>query len=219
MCWCFYNQPETILSSYITKQSTLGNVVLLLVRGLPTNHRSALCLTSDLWLTQAVPFCAPRRANPRSGSAQTSPTSTPMSDRRGGRQLPQLPPTGTKGRSKFSAYFPYPAGPLWLLWFGDTSRLFSIGHYGHLLWNRFDFDWSISLTEAVVSCYLLVFIWVWQLEILLILCHKPLSGKRLIASLTDTAVCWFSLVSCPWTTELGSEFLDSTNIVKLCVVF
>ncbi|XP_045557943.1 regulating synaptic membrane exocytosis protein 2 isoform X10 [Salmo salar] len=39
------------------------------------------------------------RANPRSGSAQTSPTSTPMSDRRGGRQLPQLPPTGTKGRS------------------------------------------------------------------------------------------------------------------------
>ncbi|XP_045074214.1 regulating synaptic membrane exocytosis protein 2 isoform X5 [Coregonus clupeaformis] len=38
------------------------------------------------------------RANPRSGSAQTSPTSTPMSDRRGGRQLPQLPPTGTKGR-------------------------------------------------------------------------------------------------------------------------
>lgn len=110
MCWCFYNQPETILSSYITKQSTLGNVVLLLVRGLPTNHRSALCLTSDPWLTQAVPLCAsPRRANPRSGSAQTSPTSTPMSDRRGGRQLPQLPPTGTKGRSKFSAYFPYPA--------------------------------------------------------------------------------------------------------------
>ncbi|KAM9513048.1 regulating synaptic membrane exocytosis protein 2 isoform 29-T30 [Salvelinus alpinus] len=41
----------------------------------------------------------PQRANPRSGSAQTSPTSTPMSDRRGGRQLPQLPPTGTKGRT------------------------------------------------------------------------------------------------------------------------
>ncbi|KAJ7985607.1 hypothetical protein DPEC_G00353820 [Dallia pectoralis] len=39
------------------------------------------------------------RANPHSGSAQTSPTSTPMSDRRGGRQLPQLPPVGTKGRS------------------------------------------------------------------------------------------------------------------------
>ncbi|KAM9513041.1 regulating synaptic membrane exocytosis protein 2 isoform 22-T23 [Salvelinus alpinus] len=42
---------------------------------------------------------SPDRANPRSGSAQTSPTSTPMSDRRGGRQLPQLPPTGTKGRT------------------------------------------------------------------------------------------------------------------------
>uniref|UniRef100_A0A8C6MJY2 Regulating synaptic membrane exocytosis 2 n=1 Tax=Nothobranchius furzeri TaxID=105023 RepID=A0A8C6MJY2_NOTFU len=39
-----------------------------------------------------------RRAHPRSGSVQTSPTSTPMSSRRG-RQLPQLPPTG-KERSK-----------------------------------------------------------------------------------------------------------------------
>ncbi|XP_045074211.1 regulating synaptic membrane exocytosis protein 2 isoform X3 [Coregonus clupeaformis] len=46
----------------------------------------------------APPSPALTRANPRSGSAQTSPTSTPMSDRRGGRQLPQLPPTGTKGR-------------------------------------------------------------------------------------------------------------------------
>nr|XP_040022159.1 regulating synaptic membrane exocytosis protein 2 isoform X18 [Gasterosteus aculeatus aculeatus] len=33
------------------------------------------------------------RAHPRSGSVQTSPTSTPASNRRG-RQLPQLPPTG-----------------------------------------------------------------------------------------------------------------------------
>ncbi|XP_070822154.1 regulating synaptic membrane exocytosis protein 2 isoform X14 [Chaetodon trifascialis] len=33
------------------------------------------------------------RAHPHSGSVQTSPTSTPMSSRRG-RQLPQLPPTG-----------------------------------------------------------------------------------------------------------------------------
>ncbi|XP_074539323.1 regulating synaptic membrane exocytosis protein 2 isoform X21 [Halichoeres trimaculatus] len=37
------------------------------------------------------------RAHPRSGSVQTSPSSTPMSNRRG-RQLPQLPPTG-KDRS------------------------------------------------------------------------------------------------------------------------
>uniref|UniRef100_A0A6Q2XKA9 Regulating synaptic membrane exocytosis 2 n=1 Tax=Esox lucius TaxID=8010 RepID=A0A6Q2XKA9_ESOLU len=57
---------------------------------------------SDPWLTRTIPFYVPpplRRANPHSGSAQTSPTSTPMSDRRGGRQLPQLPPAGTKGRS------------------------------------------------------------------------------------------------------------------------
>ncbi|XP_049440460.1 regulating synaptic membrane exocytosis protein 2 isoform X22 [Epinephelus fuscoguttatus] len=40
---------------------------------------------------------SPDRAHPRSGSVQTSPTSTPMSSRRG-RQLPQLPPTG-KDRS------------------------------------------------------------------------------------------------------------------------
>uniref|UniRef100_A0A3P8XK60 Regulating synaptic membrane exocytosis 2 n=1 Tax=Esox lucius TaxID=8010 RepID=A0A3P8XK60_ESOLU len=44
----------------------------------------------------APPSPALTRANPHSGSAQTSPTSTPMSDRRGGRQLPQLPPAGTK---------------------------------------------------------------------------------------------------------------------------
>nr|XP_054596530.1 regulating synaptic membrane exocytosis protein 2 isoform X29 [Nothobranchius furzeri] len=41
----------------------------------------------------APPSPAMTRAHPRSGSVQTSPTSTPMSSRRG-RQLPQLPPTG-----------------------------------------------------------------------------------------------------------------------------
>ncbi|XP_037532368.1 regulating synaptic membrane exocytosis protein 2 [Nematolebias whitei] len=45
----------------------------------------------------APPSPAMTRAHPRSGSAQTSPSSTPMSSRRG-RQLPQLPPTG-KDRS------------------------------------------------------------------------------------------------------------------------
>ncbi|KAM9723442.1 regulating synaptic membrane exocytosis protein 2 isoform 21-T21 [Menidia menidia] len=45
----------------------------------------------------APPSPAMTRAHPRSGSVQTSPTSTPMSSRRG-RQLPQLPPTG-KDRS------------------------------------------------------------------------------------------------------------------------
>ncbi|XP_060907229.1 regulating synaptic membrane exocytosis protein 2 isoform X8 [Labrus mixtus] len=41
----------------------------------------------------APPSPALTRAHPRSGSVQTSPSSTPMSNRRG-RQLPQLPPTG-----------------------------------------------------------------------------------------------------------------------------
>ncbi|XP_054477395.1 regulating synaptic membrane exocytosis protein 2 isoform X8 [Anoplopoma fimbria] len=41
----------------------------------------------------APPSPALTRAHPRSGSVQTSPTSTPTSNRRG-RQLPQLPPTG-----------------------------------------------------------------------------------------------------------------------------
>ncbi|XP_035861887.1 regulating synaptic membrane exocytosis protein 2 isoform X30 [Sander lucioperca] len=38
------------------------------------------------------------RAHPRSGSVQTSPTSTPMSSRRG-RQLPQLPPAGKERKA------------------------------------------------------------------------------------------------------------------------
>uniref|UniRef100_A0A3B3TF34 Regulating synaptic membrane exocytosis 2 n=1 Tax=Paramormyrops kingsleyae TaxID=1676925 RepID=A0A3B3TF34_9TELE len=41
---------------------------------------------------------SPDRAHPRSGSVQTSPTSTPASSRRG-RQLPQLPSKGTLERS------------------------------------------------------------------------------------------------------------------------
>uniref|UniRef100_A0A8C5BJV8 Regulating synaptic membrane exocytosis 2 n=1 Tax=Gadus morhua TaxID=8049 RepID=A0A8C5BJV8_GADMO len=45
----------------------------------------------------APPSPASTRSHPRSGSVQTSPTSTPMSSRRG-RQLPQLPPPG-KDRS------------------------------------------------------------------------------------------------------------------------
>lgn len=45
-----------------------------------------------------VNYFLSNRAHPRSGSVQTSPTSTPMSGRRG-RQLPQLPPMG-KDRSK-----------------------------------------------------------------------------------------------------------------------
>ncbi|XP_054596542.1 regulating synaptic membrane exocytosis protein 2 isoform X45 [Nothobranchius furzeri] len=46
----------------------------------------------------APPSPAMTRAHPRSGSVQTSPTSTPMSSRRG-RQLPQLPPTGKERKA------------------------------------------------------------------------------------------------------------------------
>ncbi|KAM9436436.1 regulating synaptic membrane exocytosis protein 2 isoform 5-T5 [Clarias gariepinus] len=46
----------------------------------------------------APPSPALTRAHPRSGSVQTSPTSTPMNSRRG-RQLPQLPSKGTLDRS------------------------------------------------------------------------------------------------------------------------
>ncbi|XP_062865434.1 regulating synaptic membrane exocytosis protein 2 isoform X1 [Trichomycterus rosablanca] len=41
---------------------------------------------------------SPDRANPHAGSVQTSPTSTPVSGRRG-RQLPQVPPKGSVDRS------------------------------------------------------------------------------------------------------------------------
>ncbi|XP_054477391.1 regulating synaptic membrane exocytosis protein 2 isoform X4 [Anoplopoma fimbria] len=50
----------------------------------------------------APPSPALTRAHPRSGSVQTSPTSTPTSNRRG-RQLPQLPPTGKERREELGA--------------------------------------------------------------------------------------------------------------------
>ncbi|XP_072316618.1 regulating synaptic membrane exocytosis protein 2 isoform X15 [Eucyclogobius newberryi] len=46
----------------------------------------------------APPSPALTRAHPHSGSVQTSPTSTPMSSRRG-RQLPQLPPSGKERKA------------------------------------------------------------------------------------------------------------------------
>ncbi|XP_055490876.1 regulating synaptic membrane exocytosis protein 2 isoform X1 [Leucoraja erinacea] len=57
--------------------------------------RSMPSLTSG---RSAPPSPALTRSHPRSGSVQTSPTSTPMLGRRG-RQLPQLPPKGTLERS------------------------------------------------------------------------------------------------------------------------
>ncbi|XP_064409949.1 regulating synaptic membrane exocytosis protein 2 isoform X30 [Latimeria chalumnae] len=56
--------------------------------------RSMPSLTSG---RSAPPSPALPRSHPRSGSVQTSPSSTPMTGRRG-RQLPQLPPKGTLER-------------------------------------------------------------------------------------------------------------------------
>uniref|UniRef100_A0A8C2GS49 Regulating synaptic membrane exocytosis 2 n=1 Tax=Cyprinus carpio TaxID=7962 RepID=A0A8C2GS49_CYPCA len=51
----------------------------------------------------APPSPALTRANIRTGSVQTSPTSTPVSSRRG-RQLPQVPPKGSVDRSEFMQF-------------------------------------------------------------------------------------------------------------------
>nr|XP_055076192.1 regulating synaptic membrane exocytosis protein 2 isoform X2 [Misgurnus anguillicaudatus] len=56
----------------------------------------------------APPSPALTRANPRTGSVQTSPTSTPVSGRRG-RQLPQIPPKGSMDRNGEGMTEPYEA--------------------------------------------------------------------------------------------------------------
>ncbi|XP_067282786.1 regulating synaptic membrane exocytosis protein 2 isoform X6 [Pseudorasbora parva] len=59
------------------------------VRGAPSLYGPRQRLSEDRY--------SPDRANPRTGSVQTSPTSTPVSSRRG-RQLPQVPPKGSMDR-------------------------------------------------------------------------------------------------------------------------
>ncbi|XP_051729760.1 regulating synaptic membrane exocytosis protein 2 isoform X12 [Ctenopharyngodon idella] len=59
------------------------------VRGAPSLYGPRQHLSEDRY--------SPDRANPRTGSVQTSPTSTPVSSRRG-RQLPQVPPKGSMDR-------------------------------------------------------------------------------------------------------------------------
>lgn len=88
--------------------------------------------------------CVSSRAHPRSGSVQTSPSSTPMSGRRG-RQLPQLPAKGTLDRSKSGTHsfflwlswscvleelmwFAWTV--LWLRWRACFSKLKSLGFFG-----------------------------------------------------------------------------------------
>ncbi|XP_051519101.1 regulating synaptic membrane exocytosis protein 2-like isoform X4 [Myxocyprinus asiaticus] len=68
--------------------------------------RSMPSLTSG---RSAPPSPALTRANPRTGSVQPSPTSTPVSSRRG-RQLPQVPPKGSMDRNGEGVTEPYEVG-------------------------------------------------------------------------------------------------------------
>uniref|UniRef100_H3CS09 Regulating synaptic membrane exocytosis 2 n=1 Tax=Tetraodon nigroviridis TaxID=99883 RepID=H3CS09_TETNG len=61
-----------------------------------SSSASANCLSNQTLPNEAE---IKHQAHPRSGSVQTSPTSTPMSGRRG-RQLPQLPPMGKDRKKK-----------------------------------------------------------------------------------------------------------------------
>ncbi|XP_056110591.1 regulating synaptic membrane exocytosis protein 2 isoform X11 [Rhinichthys klamathensis goyatoka] len=72
------------------------------VRGAPSLYGPRQHLSEDRY--------SPDRANPRTGSVQTSPTSTPVSSRRG-RQLPQVPPKGSMDRKDGEGITePYEAG-------------------------------------------------------------------------------------------------------------
>ncbi|XP_048057901.1 regulating synaptic membrane exocytosis protein 2 isoform X10 [Megalobrama amblycephala] len=68
------------------------------VRGAPSLYGPRQRLSEDRY--------SPDRANPRTGSVQTSPTSTPVSSRRG-RQLPQVPPKGSMDRNGEGITEPY----------------------------------------------------------------------------------------------------------------
>ncbi|XP_051729761.1 regulating synaptic membrane exocytosis protein 2 isoform X13 [Ctenopharyngodon idella] len=70
------------------------------VRGAPSLYGPRQHLSEDRY--------SPDRANPRTGSVQTSPTSTPVSSRRG-RQLPQVPPKGSMDRNGEGITEPYEA--------------------------------------------------------------------------------------------------------------
>uniref|UniRef100_A0A8D1CP54 C2 domain-containing protein n=1 Tax=Sus scrofa TaxID=9823 RepID=A0A8D1CP54_PIG len=70
----------------------------------------------------APPSPALSRSHPRTGSVQTSPSSTPVAGRRG-RQLPQLPPKGTLERNvyKFSNKGPLKA---WMIEYNNFNVIF-----------------------------------------------------------------------------------------------
>uniref|UniRef100_A0AAX7V923 Regulating synaptic membrane exocytosis 2 n=1 Tax=Astatotilapia calliptera TaxID=8154 RepID=A0AAX7V923_ASTCA len=95
--------PEQVMSSNHCSRSADINRVRSRSPSVPPPSRSldqALDLrpSHSYFMSHAIVcYFLSYRAHPRSGSVQTSPTSTPMSSRRG-RQLPQLPPAG-KDRS------------------------------------------------------------------------------------------------------------------------
>ncbi|CAH7121412.1 Rims2 [Phodopus roborovskii] len=63
-------------------------------------HRVDVIGRTRSWSPSVPP---PQRSHPRTGSVQTSPSSTPVTGRRG-RQLPQLPPKGTLERKVCSSF-------------------------------------------------------------------------------------------------------------------
>uniref|UniRef100_A0A669AVZ4 Regulating synaptic membrane exocytosis 2 n=1 Tax=Oreochromis niloticus TaxID=8128 RepID=A0A669AVZ4_ORENI len=95
--------PEQVMSSNHCSRSADINRVRSRSPSVPPPSRSLdqafdLRPSHSYFMSHAIVcYFLSYRAHPRSGSVQTSPTSTPMSSRRG-RQLPQLPPTG-KDRS------------------------------------------------------------------------------------------------------------------------
>uniref|UniRef100_A0AAQ4NUK7 Regulating synaptic membrane exocytosis 2 n=1 Tax=Gasterosteus aculeatus aculeatus TaxID=481459 RepID=A0AAQ4NUK7_GASAC len=86
--------PEQVMSSNHCSRSADINRARSRSPSVPPPSRS---ISAQFVSHRIVRHFLSCRAHPRSGSVQTSPTSTPASNRRG-RQLPQLPPTG-KDRS------------------------------------------------------------------------------------------------------------------------
>ncbi|KAI4891114.1 hypothetical protein NFI96_032864 [Prochilodus magdalenae] len=103
-----YLEPDTVSLLIISKRNSALRILphpFFDSRGgcvYPINREEAVRLLRSTRMARAYSEGAyndMERAHPRSGSVQTSPTSTPMNSRRG-RQLPQLPPKGTLERSK-----------------------------------------------------------------------------------------------------------------------
>uniref|UniRef100_A0A8C4F4B5 Regulating synaptic membrane exocytosis 2 n=1 Tax=Dicentrarchus labrax TaxID=13489 RepID=A0A8C4F4B5_DICLA len=89
--------PEQVMSSNHCSRSADINRARSRSPSVPPPSRYQISSTRVDHHSVSEDNYSPDRAHPRSGSVQTSPTSTPMSSRRG-RQLPKLPPTG-KDRS------------------------------------------------------------------------------------------------------------------------